>query len=206
MTLQRLTPVEVRLQDHGVFILESHHAPGFRMAASRHDFLEVFFVLHGAGDFLVGGRVYPCRRGDAVVVPVGAVHQIEDARGEPLSLYGICLAPKAYQAEPGLVDALPPGRLPLNGLVLPRARADLREMLYEQTLARPGYRLVLTGLALQLLAVLTRGNAAGHPRGATAGAPPSDHQAAVRQYVAELPGRFFEPASLDRTASELNMS
>lgn len=201
--LQRLTPVDVRLPEHGVFLLESHHAPGFRMAASRHDFLEIFFVLQGAGTFLVAGRPYHCGCGDVVVVPVGAVHQIEDDPGEPLSLYGICVAPRAYAAEPAVVEALPPGRLPAGGLVLPRARADLREMLFEQTVARPGYKLVLVGLAAQLLAALSRG---GAQPARPAAAPASDHAAAVRQYLAELPQRFFEPADLDGIATALGMS
>lgn len=199
--LPRLTPIDVRLPAHGVFLLESHHAPGFRMAPSRHDFLEVFFLLQGAGTFHVAGRAYRGERGDAVVVPVGALHQIEDDPGRPLSLYGLCVAPRVYQAEPAVVDALPAGRLPAGGLVLPRARAELRELLFEQTLARPGHRLVMAGLAVQLLAALARG-----AQPARAAPPPSDHDTAVRRYLAELPGRFYEPASLDQTAAALGMS
>jgi AraC family L-rhamnose operon regulatory protein RhaS len=200
---QRLTPVEVRLPAHGVFILESHHAPGFRMTPSRHDFLEIFFVLDGSGTFVIDGRSHACGRGDVVVVPVGAVHQIHDQPAAPLSLYGICVAPRVYQAEPGLAGSLPPGALALNELILPRLRADLREMLFEQTLARPGHRLLLTGLALQLLAVLVRGH--GGDR-AAAPAPPSSCLPAVRRYVAELPQRFYEPADLDHVAAALGMS
>jgi AraC family L-rhamnose operon regulatory protein RhaS len=203
---QRLTPVDVRLPAHGVFILESHHAPGFRMTPSRHDFLEIFVVLQGAGSFVVADRSYPCRGGDVVVVPVGQVHQIHDQPAEPLSLYGICIAPRVYQAEPGLADSLPAGRLTLPELLLPRVRADLREMLFEQTLARPGHRLLLAGLALQLLALLVRGTGAGKGPAVSVAPPASSCLLAVRQYVAELPQRFFEPVNLDRLAADLGMS
>jgi AraC family L-rhamnose operon regulatory protein RhaS len=216
---QRNTPVEVRLPENGVFILESHHAPGFRMAPSAHDFLEIFFILQGGGSFRVGDRIYPGHTGDVVVVPVGQVHQIEDQPGAPLSLYGICVAPAVYRLDPSPVEALPPGRLALNELVLPRLRADLREMLFEQTLARTGHRLLLVGLALQWLGVLARGNLGNnrrvggtgglsppHPQGVPAAPAPSTHLLAVQQYVAELPQRFFESADLDHTSSALGMS
>jgi AraC family L-rhamnose operon regulatory protein RhaS len=204
---QRLEPVDVQLPAHGVFILESHHAPGFRMAPSRHDFLEIFVVLQGSGSFVVADRSYPGRGGDVVVVPVGQVHQIHDQPDEPLSLYGICIAPRVYQIEHDLADALPAGRLNLPDLLLPRIRADLREMLFEQTLARPGHGLLLTGLALQLLSVLVRGTGTGKGTEAVAATPPcSSCLLAVRQYVAELPQRFFEPTNLDRLAADLGMS
>jgi hypothetical protein len=44
-------PIEVALPDYGVFVLESHHAPGFRMTVQCHDFLEIFYVLDGSGAF-----------------------------------------------------------------------------------------------------------------------------------------------------------
>jgi AraC family L-rhamnose operon regulatory protein RhaS len=205
--LQRLRPVDVSLPEHGVFVLESHHAPGFRMAPSRHDFLEVFYVLHGAGSFRIAGRNYPCATDDVVVVPVGQVHRIEDHPAQPLSLYGVCVAPAVFQIEPSLEGPLPPGRLPLNPLVVPRVRADLRQMLFEQTLGRPGHRLILVGLALQLLALLVRGNAARKPAAAPeATAPPSACLAAVQQYAAELAQRFYESTDLDDTAAALGMS
>jgi AraC-like DNA-binding protein/quercetin dioxygenase-like cupin family protein len=204
---QRLRPVEVQLPDYGVFVLESHHAPGFRMAPSRHDFLEVFYVLRGTGTFTIAGRDYPGRPDNVLVVPAGRVHSITDDPARPMSLYGICLAPRVYQIEPGLSDALPAGPLVLNELLVPRIRADLRQLLFEQTLARAGHRLVLVGLALQLLGLLVRGRPVGSRTGPLpAVAPYSAHLPAVQRYVADLPQRFFEPSDLDHIAAALGMS
>lgn len=204
---ERLRPVRVELPPHGVFVLESHHAPEFAMADSRHAFLEIFYILRGGGTVRVAGRDHRCGPDDVVVVPTGAVHRItDDAAGAgPLSLYGICVAPEVYRCEPA-VARVPPGRLPLNALALPQLRAGLREILYEQALARPGHRAAVVGLTLRTLAVLVRGNLAGGPGSAPAGTDAAGHAAAVRGYLDSLARRFYEPATLDGTAAGLGMS
>jgi AraC family L-rhamnose operon regulatory protein RhaS len=193
-------PIEVTLPPHGVFVLESHHAPGFRMAAQCHDFVEIFYVLEGSGTFHLDGRPRRCRRGDIVVVPPGQVHRIEDDAAAPLALYGICVAPAAWRHEPALLDHLPAGPQRVSKLLAAQVRADLRRLLFEQTLARPGSRTRVLGLALQLLALLVQGVRA------PALPPASDHGQAVQRYVADLPHRFFEATDLDHVAAELGMS
>src|SRR5947208_1058587 len=110
----RRQPINVALPPEGVFVLESHHGPGFRMRPERHDFLELFYVLHGRGAFFIDGEGHPCRRADLVAVPAGRLHRIEDDAAEPLSLYGVCVAPQVWRAEPDLVERLPAGRLPVG--------------------------------------------------------------------------------------------
>src|SRR5688572_2299617 len=110
-TPRRRRPIAVSLPPGGVFVLESHHAPGFRMAPERHDFLEVFYVVAGAGSFHIEGRRHACSRGDVVVVPPGQAHHIEDQPAAPLTLYGVCVSPAVLNAEPGLLNLLRPGCL-----------------------------------------------------------------------------------------------
>jgi AraC family L-rhamnose operon regulatory protein RhaS len=205
--LLRRRPVEVRLPASGVFVLESHHGPGFKMPASSHDFLEVFYVLRGTGRFTIEGRSHPCHDGDVVVIPVGHVHRIEDDPASPLSLYGFCVAPHVWGHEPDLLDSLHGGILPMSGPAASQVRSDLRRLLFEQTFARPGSISAVLGLTLQLLALLARagpGRAdarSSRPRLETPG-----HREAVERYAAELKLRFFEPAHLDGVAEGLAMS
>jgi cupin superfamily acireductone dioxygenase involved in methionine salvage len=124
--------MEVSLPSYGVFVLESRHAPSFRMDVQRHDFLEIFYVLDGAGAFHIEGQTFPCRKGDVVVVPVDRVHRLEDDAATPLELYGICVAPQIWQQEPALLEALPAGPLPVSALLATQMQADLRRLLYEQ--------------------------------------------------------------------------
>ncbi len=143
----RRRPIEVTLPSYGVFVLESHHAPGFRMASQCHDFLEIFYVLGGSGAFHIDERTHPCRQGDLVAVPAGRTHRIEDDPAAPLALYGICIAPQVWRHEPALLDHLPPGRLPINKLLATQVRGDLRRLLFEQRLARPGSQLLILGMS-----------------------------------------------------------
>ncbi len=207
MEPHRRRPIEVLLPPYGVFVLESHHAPGFHMAAQCHNFLEVFYVLGGAGTFHIDGTLHPCHRHDVVVVPLNRVHRIEDEPAEPLSLYGICVAPEVWRHEPAVLDQVPAGRLPISALLAAQVRADLRRLLFEQTLARPGSRVQILGLTLQLLAMLARSSLSTPPdRPSRTGSTTSGHRLAVERYVAELPHRFFEATDLDQTAAELGMS
>ncbi len=210
-TYQR-QPIEVTLSPHAVFVLESHHAPDFRMAAQCHDFLEIFYVVEGAGTFHLAGQPYPCHKDDLVVVPVGKSHRIEDEPATPLVLYGICIAPQVWQHEPALLNHLPAGRLALGKLLAAQVRGDLRRMLFEQMLARPGSRTLVLGLAQQLLALLAQSRLGGLGGLGGAQAQPASpnssmlHAQTVERYVAELPHRFFEVTDLDQVASELHMS
>jgi AraC family L-rhamnose operon regulatory protein RhaS len=199
------TPIEVVLPSHGIFVLESHHAPGFRMPEQCHDFLELFYVLEGVGIFYLGDSPHPCQRGDIVIVPPRRLHRIEDDPSAPLALYGICVAPSVWQHEPSLLDYLPPGRLPVRKLLAAQVRADLRRLLFEQTRGGPGSCTLVLGLSLQLLVLLAQGHREGPP-GPSADASSSGHRLSVARYLEELPYRFFEATDLDNTAAELGMS
>jgi AraC-like DNA-binding protein/quercetin dioxygenase-like cupin family protein len=204
-TYQR-RPVEVALPSHGVFVLESHHAPDFRMTAQCHDFLEVFYVLKGTGVFRIDGKRHPARHGDILIVPAGRVHIIEDDPAEPLALYGICIAPHVWRHEPSLLEYLPAGRLPSSKLLGARVRADLRQLLFEQTQARPGRCTLSLGLALQLVARLARSHLDSDLSSSPVGNSVSDHRQALARYIADLSHRFFEDTNLDHVAAELGMS
>lgn len=199
-------PVSVALPAHGVFVLESHHAPDFRMAAQCHDFLEIFYVLKGTGVFRIDGQRFPGRRDDILIVPAGRIHVIEDDPAEPLALYGICIAPHVCRHEPALIENLPAGRLSASKLLAARVRADLRQLLFEQTQMRPGRCTLSLGLTLQLLARLARSFLDADSPHAAADSTGSDHRQAVARYVADLSHRFFEDSDLDHVAAELGMS
>ncbi len=200
-------PVKVSLPPNGVFVLESHHGPAFRMAPECHEFLEIFYVLDGAGTFHLAGRPCPCRSGDIIVVPVETMHRIEDNPAAPLALYGICLGSQLWRHEPSLLEHLPPGQLPVSKLLGDQVRVDLRRLLYEQTLSRPGSRTLVLGLALRLLALLAQSRLDPTPVApASADSTALGHREAVARYAAELPHRFFEATNLDHVAAELGLS
>jgi AraC family L-rhamnose operon regulatory protein RhaS len=198
-------PTVVEMPAWGVRVFESHHAADFRMTVSRHEAVEVFYVLGGAGVFELEGRPVPCLAGDVVVVPINHRHRIEDDRKKPFSLYGVRLHPQVWRWDPALGRDLPAGRLPRDKMLSLQVRAEVRRLLFEQTCCRPGYAGMMVGVALQLLALLTRVRGHGPATEPVEPGGASGLRETVEAYVAQLDRRFFEAARLDGIAKQLGM-
>ena len=205
---KRQAPIEVTLPAYGVYLLESHHAPSFRMGEQSHSFLELFFVHSGSGAFRIAGRDHPCQRNDVVVVPPRQSRiPIADNPAHPLTLYAVCVAGAVVRHEPAIFERLPVGRVRIGQALADETRATFRRLLYEQTQEQPFGPTLIVGLTLELLASLARATAvetapARHP----SDGPTAERRAAVERYVAGLAHRFFERTSLDDAAAELGMS
>jgi AraC family L-rhamnose operon regulatory protein RhaS len=196
--IPRRTPVPVSLPPHGVYVWESRHDHGFRMPPERHPFAELFYLLDGAGAFLIDGARHPCRAGDVVVVPPHAEHHIED--DAPLTLYGIGVSAHLFADDPDALARLPRGRVPTHPPLASGVRGGLRRLLFEQSHDRPGGRTLQVGLALQLVAAVVRGAEGSDDE------PPARSLEAVEQFRDELTYRFYEPVGIDEAAAELGVS
>src|SRR5262245_60176756 len=204
---KRQAPVDVALPVYGVYLLESHHAPEFRMVEQSHPFLELFFVLSGSGTFEIDGQLNPCQRNDLVVVPPRRVHVIRDDPERPLSLYAVCVAASVVEHEPKLFDDLPVGRVRVGKSLAGDIRSGFRRLLFEQTRQRAFGPTLIVGLTLQLLAALARHSAVDvRPAAGQSDGHVSSRRVSVERYVAALAHRFFERTSLDDAAAELGMS
>jgi AraC family L-rhamnose operon regulatory protein RhaS len=204
---KRQAPIEVTLPAYGVYLLESHHAPSFRMAPQAHAFLELFFVHSGSGAFQIAGQEHACQRNDVVVVPPRQAHTIVDNPAHPLTLYAVCVASTVVRHEPAIFERLPVGRVRIGKSLADETRATFRRLLFEQTQQQAFGPTLIVGLTLQMLASLARATAQLTPRVMSGVEPQSaERRAAVERYVAGLAHRFFERSSLDDAAAELGMS
>lgn len=197
-------PVDVTMPDCGVFVLESHHAADFQMEASQHAFLELFYVMQGKGTICIDASRVACQKDDLVVIPPAATHWIEDDKSQPLSLYGVCIATQIYATHSPQSAWLRPGLRLLNKLALPGIRDDLRRMLYEQSVPRPGSSMAIVGRSLQLLALL-----ASDPSQTAVEKvliESQGHAVAVQQYVEQLRQHFFDATDIDSAAQQLGIS
>ena len=197
-----LRPITVKLPATGIFVLEGHHTRGFRMEPARHDYLKLIQPFAGAGWLVRGGLRVPLRPGDVVLVPAGERHHLEDDGTRPLSLYALCVAPRLLAAtnQAGLESYR---HIPSPGWS-GEFRALIRHLLHEQTLARPGSDLMITGLAWQALGHVVRA-----ARGQTAVRPDPTGQPArarVMAYAAELARTFYHRQSVDAAAAALGLS
>lgn len=203
---KRQAPVDVALPAYGVYLLESHHAPEFRMVEQSHPFLELFFVLSGSGTFEIDNVDHRCQRNDIVVVPPRRRHVIRDDPALPLSLYAVCVTASVVRHEPELFDNLPLGRVRVGKSLAGEIRASFRRMLFEQTRQRSFGPTLMVGLTLQLLAAVARQSAADVRPPLTENEQAATRRASVERYAASLAHRFFERAGLDDAAAELGMS
>jgi len=205
---KRQAPIEVTLPAYGVYLLESHHAPSFRMGEQSHSFLELFFVHNGSGVFRIAGQDHPCQRNDLVVVPPRQSHSIADNPSHPLTLYAVCVASGVVRHEPAILERLPTGRVRIGKALADETRSTFRRLLFEQTQQQPFGPTLIVGLTLELLASLARATATAQTplRLGPQDGPAAERKAAVERYVAGLAHRFFERTSIDEAAGELGMS
>jgi AraC family L-rhamnose operon regulatory protein RhaS len=204
---KRQSPISVKLPPHGVYVLESHHGPGFQMRAESHGFLELFFVIGGRGHFLIDSREHRCRKNDLVVVPPGCQHTIHDNVADPLALYAVCVAPDVAAHDAESFQSLPAGTVRVGSVLAHQMRSVFRQLLFEQTRRRPFGNSAMIGLTLQLLATLARRR--GNNRHPVSDDGPNDvapRRAEVERYAADLAHRFFEHATIDSAAAELGIS
>lgn len=194
-----LRPVAVRFPPCGIFVLESRHERGFRMAPVQHDFLKLVQPISGRGWLVRRHGRTPLGAGDVVVIPPGERHHIEDDGARPLSLYALCVQEGAA-ALPRSFRHFPE---PAWSLEL---RALIRHLLHEQTLARPGHDLMLRGLAWQALGLVVRATAGRGAEPAEAPRPSELAAARVAAYREEMERTFFHAQSIDAVARRLGLS
>ena len=97
--------------DHKVKRIVVH--PGRRLSYQRHSQRsEHWFIVSGSGNFVLDDATKPVGPGDAVDIPRGSAHRIENTpdRGPP-QLWPVAHPPPG-PTDPGPTDPAPAGRLP----------------------------------------------------------------------------------------------
>jgi AraC family L-rhamnose operon regulatory protein RhaS len=198
-------PKVVDMPPWGVCVFESHHGPGFRMETSRHEPLEVFYVLAGQGVFELAGRPVPCAAEDVIVVPVNQPHRFQDDPAHPLSLFGLRIRPDVWKKIPDLDRQLPAGKLARNKVISAQVRIEFRHLLFEQTSRRTGYAGTMVGLALQVLTLLARSQGSSEAETVVT-RKTALHRQTIEKYVEELAHQFYEQTKIDNVARRLGLS
>lgn len=200
-----LKPIEVRLPESGVFVLESHHMRGFRMEPVRHGYWKILQPFAGHGWLVRGNVGVPLNPGDVVLVPAGERHHIEDDGAQPLSLYALCVASAVLAGASRKVDAFPAGYRHFPApLWSTEVRMLIRHLLHEQTLPRAGSELMAVGLACQVLAQVARAASDRKPRDTDSGNRPA--RARIEAYAADLSRTFYQPQTVNDAAAALGLS
>lgn len=163
-----------------------------------HDYVELFYISGGQGQFLIGGRLHPVRTGQLVLIDPHVVHTEVSLNAQPLEyivlgIGGVELGLTGASGEQfAILDRSGDGEL----------SACLRNILWEMESEQPGYEDVCQAYMEIVLLRLMR--TAGLPLPAESRTASANHQcAAVRRYI-DL--HFKEPLTLDILAEEAHMN
>ena len=195
--LRQAKPIEVRVPDDGVSILESIHDPSFRMEPRVDPFHKLFFVGRGSIAFQADQNHVNVSEGRVVFVPQGLRHHIVDVEGSTLFL--LCFTDALGQGfddweeirqSLGIETRVWPA-LPFESALLPL----WRRMLSEDRRDDIGSRTLLKTEAIGLLVRLARmsGNSV-----------PSNNP--VGGLIDEVERTSFEPWTVDEAARRSGLS
>lgn len=169
---------------------------------------KVYLVTGGRGTLLLDGGSYDLRPGRALLIPAGARQQGFSEPADPLekvwvhfaSWTGAPLQLLRFLDPPTCLEGPPAGRMIAVG----------RRMLDEWNGARPGRRLALRMMLMEMLLLAYRADAAHRcgpdgPGLATAERRSNDDERlrAVRRVVAALCSRYAEPLTLGELAASV---
>ena len=180
------------------------------MPAAAHDFLKIVVVHDGEGTLVRGEESTKCKRGDALVIPPGTLHEIADSAHAPMSLYVVSIRARVLETACLELSILPSGVLRLGSHSAEKIERSMRRLLFEQTLALPTTGAQMVALALRLVVDVARVGTFIQTE-APAGTSPSplrgsDSSTRMRSYVEDLAENFFEATNLDSAASMLGLS
>jgi len=158
------SPRTVDLPQHGLFALESPHSEHFHMPERAWPFHKLCWIAAGRGSVESGTLSNPVAMGDVFWVPKDTPHRFVDRPGDPMTLVLVCVQPHVFETAPGgneLLEHFLALQRPLQVFRLPkyaqeRVREDLRTLLVEQHLRKPGWAASSLSVFFQLMVTLTR--------------------------------------------------
>lgn len=156
----------VQIPDHGLHVIESHHAQDFRMPEGVWPFHKLGRIAAGRGTLVSGPQRIPLHPGELVHIPAHHPHRFEDAPAAPMTLVLVCYedhllgATEAGEALQTRFQALAPPASPqvfhMARHLQQRVQEDLRTLLVEQYLRKPGWEMATVSTFTQLIVTLTR--------------------------------------------------
>lgn len=152
----RQTPALVSFKSNGLGLIESHHDEGFFMDWRLDPFPKVLLIIGGEGWLHGGSQRTPIMAPCFCVIPAGWRHRIEDAAGQPISLYGICLRKPRFPGVELIRSACRDWRVEWNSARVRVISQWMKELLIEQRLGSTGASDLQLAIVCKILAEIAR--------------------------------------------------
>ncbi|WP_426445994.1 helix-turn-helix domain-containing protein [Paenibacillus sp. S-38] len=210
----------------GVWVQRSSHGCHNPLPEHGHDFIELVYVVHGAGRHLIDKVTFEIRAGDIYAIAPGESHAFPDAMESELEIINCLFLPESvWQSLPADSDALHSlpyvaplyqgtGRLPRR-LSLASGESTvilslLEGMMNEIREGAPGSRLIVRNRLIDILITLSRvklkeestGPEVLQPPGAHAGG----HEILVRKVLAYLESHYHQRITAAGLATVFSIS
>lgn len=205
---RRSRPVDVRFPDHGLTVIESHHAENFQMERKQWAYHKFCWIAMGRGQLELEKGAIPIQQDQFLLLPVGLEHRFVDHQTEPLTLVIACmnerfLIPGSRQEtvwQEACASLLPGRPRRARGAFQHSEMTDqLKLILREQTLAQPGWELASISAASDLLVHTLRSCIPADDSGRN-----SNH--AVDAVIEHLNANFHKQIPLPELADRCNLS
>jgi len=190
--------MKARFDAMGICLLESIHSTHFLMEWTSNPFHKVLIPLRGRGRISLRSgleNAVPLHPGVATFVPENSIHRISDERGNPLTLYVLCVSAEF----PLTLRNSHPNRILLcrNPVALRQILRDVREI---AALGRNSPWLRCGLVAAVIGRLLAHGEAAAEP---PASMSPRER---VAQLANDLESEYFRATGIDDAARSVGLS
>lgn len=166
----------------------------------RDPFPKILFVVGGEGVLHRRQKAFAVRAPALIVVPEGAPHRLSDAKGDPMSLYGICFRNPAYPSSELIASACGKWRLEI-GTDLPIGATELlRAIMIEERNATVESEDLELSYICQLLVAIARSEASVMSEEALSS------RSRVSAYADRQSATFWKTEDLDSVARSLGLS
>ena len=189
-------PVEVRMPKHGVAILESRHRADFFMPWRTDPFAKVLYILGGSGKLCINDTEIPIGEEHICLIPSGQKHKLEDERGKPLWLVGLCLEQDTPSWNKVASKLFPKPQVIFNPALVQESVLGLKTLLFEQSIGKTCWQEMQVAWCGMLLVKLWRGKEqVGEMKAIDR----------VNWYARNMESSFYLNESIDEVAARLGM-
>ena len=189
-------PIEVNMPKHGVAILESRHLADFFMPWRSDPFAKVLYILGGKGKLITGDEEIALKEEQVCLVPPGVRHKLEDERGKPIWLLGLCLHPENSAWSEVIPSLFAKPQVIVNSAMVQESFIGLKTLLFKQSIGKPCWREMQVAWCGMLLVKLLR------EKDQVSELKAIDQ---VSLYVERMESSFYLNESLDQVAQRLGI-
>ena len=159
-------------------------------------FAKVLYILGGRGKLCIDDREIPIGEEHICLIPPGQKHKLEDERGQPLWLLGLCLDPDSPSWRNVATRLFQMPQIIFNPALVQESVLGLKTLLFEQSIGKTCWQEMQVAWCGMLLVKLCRGKEQVGEMKA------SDR---VQWYARNMESSFYLNESIDEVAARLGM-